>query len=280
MIANDIRSVIAGEVADDEKTRETFSHDASIFEITPSFVVFPKHSRDIQKIVQLVSRKKKEGEDVSIAPRAAGTDMTGGPLSESIVLNVMRHMDHIEEVGDSYAVAEPGVLYRNFEKETLKNNRILPPYPASRELCALGGMTANNSGGEKTLRYGKMEDYVLELAVVLHDGKEYILKPLSKKELEEKMRSQTLEGEIYKKTYRLIESHYDAIQAARPDVSKNSAGYYLWNVWDRKTFDLTKLLVGSQGTLGIITKIKVRLIPAKKHSRLLVIFLNDFARMS
>ena len=135
----------------------------------------------------------------------------------------------------------------------------------------------NNSGGEKTLIYGKTEDYVRELKLVMSDGEEHTIRPLSGAELRAKLAEQSFEGDIYRKVYELIESHYDAIKKAKPDVSKNSAGYYLWNVWDKEKgiFDLTKLIVGSQGTFGLLTEATLGLVPAKKHSRMAVVFLKD-----
>jgi len=272
-IKEELKSFISGDVLDDEKTIEKYSRDASLFEIRPSVVVFPKDVSDIKKLVTFVGDNKDK--KLSIAPRCAGTDMTGGPLTESVVLEFDKYFNHINEVGNDYAVTEPGVLYRDFEEETLKKDLLFPSYPASRESCAMGGIVANNSGGEKSLSYGKTENYVEELNVVLKDGNEYTLSPLNKSALEEKMKLDTFEGEAYRKVYELLDKNYELLQKARPQVSKNSAGYYLWNIWDKKTFDLTKLFVGSQGTLGIITKIKLRLIKPKKHSKLLVIFLKD-----
>ncbi|MBI1960789.1 MAG: FAD-binding oxidoreductase, partial [Candidatus Liptonbacteria bacterium] len=150
MHADEIRALIAGEVADDEGTRARYARDASIFEITPSLVAFPRHARDIGTLVRFVAERKRNGEHASLTVRAAGTDMTGGPLTESIVVDVARHLNKIEEVTDTHATAQPGVLYRDFERMTLKRHCIMPSYPASRESCALGGMVANNAGGEKT----------------------------------------------------------------------------------------------------------------------------------
>jgi FAD/FMN-containing dehydrogenase len=142
-------------------------------------------------------------------------------------------------------------------------------------------VVANNSGGEKSLEYGKVLNFVEELSVVFGDGKEYKVRPLTKKQLVAKMAQKDYEGNLYKKTFELIDKHYDQTQAARPKVSKNSMGYNLWDVWDRETgvFDMTKLIVGSQGTLGLVTDIKFRLVPARPHSGLLVVFLKDIDRL-
>jgi FAD/FMN-containing dehydrogenase len=198
--------------------------------------------------------------------------MSGGPLSQSIVVGFTKYLNHIREIGNDFVVVEPGVYFRDLEKELNKKGLLFPAYPASKDLCALGGMVMNNSGGEKTLEYGKTENYVEELSVVLSDGREHSFRPLSAAELKDKLTEKGFEGEIYRKLYKLIESNYDLIKAARPRVSKNSAGYYLWNVWDKKTFDITKLLVGSQGTLGLLTSARLRLVKKKKFSRLAVIF--------
>lgn len=141
---------------------------------------------------------------------------------------------------------------------------------------------ANNSGGEKTLTYGKTEKYVEELKVILRDGKEYVLKSLSSSELEAKKQQNDTEGEVYRKISDLVQKNENILQEAKPKVSKNSSGYFLWNVWDKDTgkFDLTKLLVGSQGTLGFVTEAKIKLIKPKSDSRLLVIFLNDLKSLA
>ncbi|MDE2001255.1 MAG: FAD-binding oxidoreductase [Patescibacteria group bacterium] len=274
-LVDDLKGFIKGDVLADDATRAQYSHDASLFEIRPQVVVEPKDVEDIQEVVKYVTEKKERGETISITARSGGTDMTGGALTESIVLEFSKYFNRIRNVSNFSAVVEPGVYYRDFEKETLKQGLLLPSYPASREICALGGMIANNSGGELTPAYGKTEKYVYGLKAVLSDGKEYVIKPLDKKELQAKIKEPTFEGKLYKQTYDLIKAHSKVIQAAKPDVTKNSAGYALWNVWDGETFDLTKLFVGSQGTLGIVTEIKVHLIKPKAHSRMVVIFLRN-----
>lgn len=275
MLKDEITRVVRGEVSDSEEDLKKFSEDASIFRIKPELVVRPKDAEDVKKLVKFAAEKKKTLKGLSLTARSAGTDMSGGPLTESVVLDMTAHFNRILEVGSNYAVTEPGVYYRDFEKETLKKNLLLPSYPASREICTVGGMVANNSGGEKSLAYGKTEDYVEELNVVLADGSECVVKALSPKELAAKKKLKTLEGEIYREMHALISKNYDLLQKAKPKVHKNSAGYFLWNVYDKKTFNLAKLLIGSQGTLGLITKIKLRLVKAKPHSELLVMFLQN-----
>lgn len=267
----------AGEIDTTEETRQFYSHDASLFELVPEVVVFPKDAADLGRLVEAVNSCRDKIPGLSITPRSAGTDMSGGAVGESIVVDFTKHLDKIEEVTTKSARTQPGVFYRVFEKATLEKGALLPTFPASRELASVGGMVANNSGGEKSLEFGKTEDFVTKLDVVLADGKIYTLEPLDKKKLEAKKQLKDFEGEIYRRMFELLDTNYDQIKKAKPHVSKNSTGYNLWDVWDRETgiFDLTKLFVGSQGTLGMVSDINFRLINDKAHSGVLVAFMKN-----
>jgi FAD/FMN-containing dehydrogenase len=275
-INDEIKKFFKGDVKSDQQTLAEYSRDASFFYISPQVVTFPKDVEDIKNLVNFVVKNKLTYPQLSLTARAAGTDMSGGSINESIIVEFNKYFNHVKEVGENFVISEPGVYYRDLEKETLKKNLYLPSFPASREICALGGMLANNSGGEQSLRYGKTKDYVEYLKVVLADGNEYQFQKINQNELSQKMSQKNFEGEIYRKVFNLINENLNEIQKAKPKVSKNSAGYNIFEVWDGQNFDLTKLFVGSQGTLGMITEAKLRLVPKVKHSRLLVIFLQDF----
>lgn len=259
-------------VADDAPTLHEYSHDASIFEVIPKAVVFPRTVDDIKRLVAFASERAG---NVWLTARAAGTDMGGGSVGASIIIDTTRYLNRIYDVQESFAVADPGVKYEAFEKATLAHGSIMPSYPASRSLVAIGGMVANNAGGEKSLAYGQTKDYVRQVRAVMADGNEYTFGPLDREQLNAKLEQQDFEGELYRKIYWLIEDHYDLIKNAKPKVSKNSAGYLLWEVWDRTTFNLAKLLTGSQGTLGIISRITFDLVPVKKYRGMLVVFLKE-----
>lgn len=273
----DLKKTVKGEITQDEQTLQKFSHDASIFEVTPRFVVFPKDSEDIKNLVKFINANRKSQPNLSITPRSAGTDMSGGALGESIVISFTNHLNQIKGIRQNVVTAQPGVYYRDFEKFTLQYGLIFPSYPSSREICAIGGIVNNNAGGEKSLEYGKTEKYVKSMKMVLADGNEYEFGPLNENELQKKLILNTFEGQVYQKMYGLIIKNYDEIMKAKPKVSKNSSGYYLWNVYDKekKNFDLTKLFVGAQGTLGIMTEASLMLEPVKKHSRMLIAYLEE-----
>jgi FAD/FMN-containing dehydrogenase len=268
-----LASSIKGEISTADNVRALHSRDASIFEVMPEAVIYPKDATDVQTIVRWAAAQKPTNSTLSLTARAAGTCMSGGSLTSSIQLDFTKYCNHILEIGADFGTAEPGTYYRDFENLTLAKGLLYPSYPASKALCAIGGIVNNNAGGEKTLRFGQTWKHVRSLDVVLADGSLITTKPLNRTELAAKMEQTDYEGEVYRKIFALVDSNFELLQKARPKVSKNSAGYLLWNVWDKNTFDLTKLFVGSQGTLGITTKATLGLIRPQTHSKLLVMFL-------
>ncbi len=274
-----IRASIKGDVLNDTKTRALFSRDTSIFSRTPEIVVYPKNADDVSALVRTIAGAKKDGIRASVTGRSAGTCMSGGSLTDSVVAVFTKYMNHVIEVREGYAVAEPGVYYRDFEKATLaEGGQILPSFPASREIAAMGGLLNNDSGGERTLEYGKTRKYVEEVDVVLADGTQAVFKSLTKEEVDAKVALDTLEGRIYRDLRALITENKTLIEKARPKVSKNSAGYALWDVMEEHgSMNLAKLICGAQGTLALTTKMKLSLVREQGFRSMLVIFLDDIA---
>lgn len=275
-LLSELQLIFRDRVRFDTETLQAYSRDASAFEIMPQAVVVPKNIAELKSLVALITKRKAKHPNLSITVRAAGTDMTGGAIGESIICDI-KELNSIKKIGEDFVVLQPGVYYRDLETELAKHNLFLPSYPASKSLCTLGGMVATNAGGEKNLRFGKTENYVSELKVILADGEEYLIKPLTKEELKEKTTLKTFEGQFYKKLYKLITQNEDLIDAAKPKVSKNSTGYALWNIWDpdTKMFNIPQIFVGSQGTLGIIVEIKLKVVPIEKFSGMYVAYLYD-----
>ncbi len=281
----EIKKFFKGDVDNSEETLVKYSHDASVFEIKPEVVLFPKDTEDVKNLIKWVSANKTKYPHLAITARCAGTCMSGGSIGESIILDFTRYMNKLIDgpnTETSLVTVEPGMYYRDFEKITKEKGLILPCYTASKNLNAVGGMFGNNSAGERTLRFGKTEEYIAESKVVFADGSEYIVKPLSKEALEKKIAQNDFEGKVYRDIYTLATTNQEILKNAKPKVHKNSAGYTLWNVVDfdgvrseNEYFDLNRLLVGSQGTLGIVTQITFKLIVDPKYRKLLVLFMRD-----
>ena len=276
-LPEELSKIIKGDVDATEESREFYSHDASLFEMKPQAIVFPKDTEDIKALVKFASDHKVDDPNLSLTARSQGTDMSGAAINDSIIVDSNRYMNQLFSASAESAVVQPGMKYRDFEAETLKYGSILPSYPASRELAGMGGIVNNNSGGEKSLQFGKTDKYVTNMKMVLSDGQEYEIGTLNRDQLNAKMDQDTFEGRLYRDTFNILDAHYDEIKAAAPKVSKDSTGYHIWNIWDREAglFDLTKLFVGAQGTLGIMTEASINLVPKPSHAGTLVCFLKD-----
>ena len=283
-LAEELRKVLRGEVEDSPAVLEKYSRDASLFVLKPEAVAHPKDVADISAAVRFVTEvKKKEPKTrISLTARAAGTDMSGGPLTDSIVLDTTKYLNTLLELKGMQATLEPGMYFRDFDKKTKAEGLELPSYTASRELCTVGGMVANNSGGEKNLKYGKTARYVEELEVVLYDGEPHTLKKLEGESLKRKLAEQSFEGELYRKVAALVSTpaYAKIIEENKPTVEKNSSGYALWDIGDGKnSLNLARLMVGAQGTLGIIAKIKFSLVHPKPKAAMTIIFLDSLSEL-
>lgn len=280
-VIQEFRDTVTGDVTTGEAIRQALSHDASIYELTPQVVIAPKNTKDIETIVSIVAQRKLSVPTLSLTPRSAGTDMSGAAIGNSVLLSMTKYFSHIEGLNDSLLHTQPGVYMRDIDALLNKNSLQLGCVPASRAICTIGGIVGNNSGGEQSLRYGNADRSVRKLDVVLADGKAHHFEPLSKRQLQQKMKEKSFEGTLYSRLYTLIEANYDRIKNARPHVNKNSMGYNLWDVWDRDTeiFDLTKLFTGSQGTLGIVTDITIATVPKAPYSGLVLAYLPSIRRL-
>ena len=272
---NDLKNVIKGEVDDSSAVLRAYSHDASIFEVTPSAVVYPKNVQDVQRLIHHVTARRQAGIDVSLTARNGGTCMSGGPLTESYVVDMSRHLNHIgaaDVVGRTITV-KAGAMHIDLEKATHPKGLLFAPYTSSRDICGVGGMIGNNASGEKSVKYGPTSKNINSLKVALSDGEIYEFGSLTAHQVEAKKQLATFEGHIYREITKLIDDNWHLIDHNHPRTVKNAAGYPLWELWDaqRSHFNLGRLFVGSQGTLGIITEAELKLVPLAKFNRMIVI---------
>jgi FAD/FMN-containing dehydrogenase len=272
----------------DGKVLDKFAVDASIFRIVPKGVLIPKNVDELQMMVREIINAKNEGESISISSRAAGTCMSGGSLSHDYIISFTEYLNQIHhlDVQDKSIILEPGVYYRDMEKATLASGLILPSFPASRELCAIGGMIGNNSAGEKTFKYGKTDKYIEEIEMICADGNKYNFKNLIGTDLDNVLKNDnTFYGDIHRKVLKLVTDNQSEINNNKPKVTKNSSGYYLWDIYKPSTtaaphsMNLAKAICGAQGTLGVMTKFKIKLIEAESKSKMAVVFLRDIKDM-
>jgi len=277
-----------GGISSDKRVLEKYSTDESIFSIRPQVVIQPKNKKDIEIATQVIARETKRFSSLSLTPRAAGTGLSGGSLTDSIVIDVCAHLHKIGEVNktkDKITIdCEPGAMWRDVEKKLKKYDAYLPPYTSSKDICSIGGSIGNNAAGPDSLRYGHCADWVEELEVVLCDGNTYLIKPLTYKQFKSLIKEKHEYARIARGILALIEKNEKEIKKNKPKTQKNTAGYALWHVLSdtvanfkkgKGTFDLTRIITGSQGTIGVVTNIKMRALPIQHDTTLLVVPVFD-----
>lgn len=267
-------SSLKGEIRTDSATRAAFSRDASIFEVVPQGVIAPKDADDLKTLVVMATKLAVQGRPTSFTARNGGTDMSGGSLTEGWVLDMNKHFNTVREIDDYHKRVRVGggAMHRDVEKAARTKGLYFAPYTSSHEICGIGGMIGNNASGEKSLRHGPTSRHVDRLKVVLSDGNEYEFGPLTHRQLNEKLRQPGFEGDLYRGIVRILEDNKHLIATSHPRTPKNAAGYALWELWneERTVFNLARLFIGSQGTLGIVTEAELKLTALPKYSRMIV----------
>lgn len=277
-----LKDIIEGEYYDSQLYRTIYSTDASAYKEYPDAIVIPKNKKDIQNVIKFAKENK-----TPIIPRAAGTSLAGQVVGKGIILDLSKYMTRILElnVEEKWVRVEPGVILDELNKYLSTKSLYFGPEASTANRCNIGGMLGNNACGLHSLIYGSTRDHTIEVETILSDGSKVIFKETDKTEFEEKCNLKNLEGEIYR-NIKTILSNPDNIKTIKneyPDseIKRRNTGYAIDLLIDNELFsnssnkfNFCKLLAGSEGTLAIVTEIKLKLVelPPKEKAVLCVHF--------
>src|SRR3954469_20596663 len=272
-LQRDTEGQVAGEVRLDRVSRALYSTDASVYQIEPLGVVVVRSAEDVIKAVQIAGRH-----GVSITARGGGTSQAGQAIGAGLQLDTSKYLNRILEVNiaERWAWVEPGVVLDELNAHLRPMGVRFAPDISTASRATVGGMIANNSSGARSVIYGKTIDHVLEAHVVLADGAIAHLRPLGNQELDVACAGEGLEAACYRTVRRTASACRGEIERRFPKVLRRVGGYNLDEFTDSsRPFNLTKMIVGSEGTLGIVVAAKVNLVPLPAAKAVLTIEFDE-----
>jgi FAD/FMN-containing dehydrogenase/Fe-S oxidoreductase len=271
-IEAELKKRIDGDLCFDRYSRLLYSTDASIYQIEPVGVVVPRNKGDVQAVLEIANRL-----NVSVLPRGGGTSLAGQAVGHSIVLDFSKYMHEVHEVNkeEHWCRVQPGLVQDELNAHVRPMGLLFGPDTSTSNRATIGGMIGNNSAGAHSLTYGKTLDHVIALTVLLSDGSEVVLSDLAPDALEKKSTAETLEGRACREIARLAQQHKSEILARYPKIMRRVSGYNLDEFIKPQPFNLSRIVVGSEGTLGIVVEAKMRLVPKPKWTAMDVIHFHS-----
>lgn len=277
-----LENKIEGELHIDRTSLVAYATDASVYRKIPQAVVFPKNGLDIIEIVRFAGEHK-----IPIIPRAAGTSLAGQCVGEGMVVDISRYFNSILTFNseEEWVEVEPGVIRDDLNRYLKPHGYFFSPNTSTASRCMTGGMVGNNSCGTTSVKYGTTRDKVLELEVILSDASTVIFTGKSKEELNSLSQKRSLEGRIYSEMIALFSEAglSDQIERNYPksSIHRRNTGYAIDEIISQQPFnpqgipfDLCKILTGSEGTLGITTRIRLHVdrLPPKEDAVICIHF--------
>ena len=258
--------------------RLTLATDNSIYQLLPQAIVFPRSTADVILVMCLAAQD--EFRSVTFTPRGGGTGTNGQSLNNGVVIDLSRYMNRILEINpeQGWVRAEAGVIKDQLNAYLKPYGYFFAPELSTSNRATLGGMINTDASGQGSLVYGKTSDHVLGLRSVLLSGDLLDTAPLPVSEARRCAQEESAAGELYRTTLESCETHRQTILDSFPKLNRFLTGYDLRHVFsdDMQTFDLTRILTGSEGTLAVITEAKLNITPIPEVRRLVNVKYDAF----
>ena len=257
-IEADLRGLIEGEVRFDDVALQLYSTDASIYEVQPLGIVRPRGLDEVVATVRYAAENQ-----IPIHPRGAGSGLAGESLGRGLIIDFAHEMRRIVSTGETTIRVQPGLTLVRLNEHLAPTGRFFAPDPANQVASTVGGTLSNDGSGSHWLLHGSARQHVESLQIVLADGE---VIEASRHSLSATSGGSRPEEQLIRQLAPIIERQADIIERHRPQSAVNRAGYHVYDLISEGQFDLAKLLVGSEGTLGLITEATLRTVAVPNHT--------------
>jgi FAD/FMN-containing dehydrogenase/Fe-S oxidoreductase len=276
-LAQELRQRVSGEVRFDPFSRVLYSTDASIYQMEPVGVVIPRSVEDVLGVME-VARDNR----VPVLPRTGGTSLAGQTVNHAIVIDFSKYLNQLLEVNqeEHWARVQPGIVLDQLNRQLAPYGLQYAPDPTTASRACVGGGIGNNTCGAHSVIYGKTLDHVKELDVVLSDASQAHFRQLEAPELEAKLSGAGLESDIYRGIGRIAREHLAEITARYPKIMRRVSGYNLDEFLNNGPLNLSRMVVGSEGTLCVVTEAKINLVSRPVMTALSVLHFSDIFQAS
>jgi FAD/FMN-containing dehydrogenase/Fe-S oxidoreductase len=256
----------------DRVTRLIYSTDASIYQMMPVGVAMPRNSDEVSAAVEIAGKHA-----VPVLPRGGGSSLAGQAVGHALILDFSRYMDQIIDVNleEKKVRTQPGITLGRLNQQLASTGLMYGPDPASGDRATMGGILGNNSTGAHSIVYGMTVDHVVTTDIILSDASRVNFDAFDHLSWSERGKRPGLEGLLYRGLEAILERYITPIAVRYPNTSRHVAGYNLNKlIWDGDP-NLAKLIVGSEGTLGVITEMELNLVPIPKVKCLAMVHFDD-----
>ena len=276
-LAEELRKRVSGEVRFDTYSRVLYSTDASIYQMEPVGVVIPRNEDDVLAVTEIARDNQ-----VPVLPRAGGTGLAGQSVNHAIVMDFSKYLNHVVELNreESWVKVQPGIVLDQLNRYLAPHGLQYAPDPTTSNRACVGGGIGNNTCGAHSVIYGKTLDHIKEVDVVLSDATRAQFRSLEPHELEARLRGDGLESDIYRGVLRIAQDNLAEIESRYPKIMRRVSGYNLDSFLGEEPVNLSKMVVGSEGTLCVVTEAKVNLVPRPTMTSLSVLHFRDIFQAS
>lgn len=267
-----------GEISQSYSQRLLASIDNSVYQVLPQGVLFARHEADIQLVLQLCAKDKYRG--ISLTAKGGGTGTNGQSLNTGLVLDLSRHMNRILDVNlaEGFVEVEPGVVLDQLNQELKPSGVFFAPNLSPSSRATIGGMCNTDACGKGSRVYGRTSDHIEELDCTLIGGDQLRLgRNLDAARTQGTAREQQRLESIEALLKSILQENKTEIAGLYPDMARFLTGYNLSKLEDKSApLSLTYLISGSEGTLAVVTKLKLRITPIPQHTELILVSYPQF----